>query len=175
MYSIYALTSIGMLLGIHSYFKGSKRSIGDFLYKFCSTTFCCGFCGFFLAISICIAVPRVEVKSDPITLVSLRNQDGVSGSFIFGSGSINTSYNYSFLMKQKDGSMVPGSVSSLELVHFIEDPALKNIGYWQTTFFVSDSSHWLYNWSILHSDRTRVIRQEFRVPVGSVIQQFNIK
>lgn len=71
--------------------------------------------------------------------------------------------------------MAPGSVYANEVVRLIEDPELKNVGFWQTTTRKPDPSHWLYNWTIFHSDKNRVVRQEFRVPVGSVIQQFNIR
>ena len=61
------------------------------------------------------------------------------------------------------------------LVHLIEDPELKNTGFWSTTIREADQSSPLYPWAIGTGDRTRTVRQEFRVPVGTVVQQFNIQ
>jgi hypothetical protein len=74
-----------------------------------------------------------------------------------------------------DGSKVPGSVPANGLVHLIEDPKLKNTGTWSTTISEPDKSSPLYPWSIGAEQRTRTVRQEFRVPVGTVVKQFNIK
>lgn len=175
MYTIYATAAIGTCIGIYFYLKGTKRAIWELLFNSVFAGAIGAVVGMFVAMVLSTAVPRTHTTNEPVTLVSMRNQDGLTGSFIFGSGSINSSMSYHFLIKQKDGSLVPNSVLSTELVHFIEDPELKNVGYWQTTLRQTDPSHWLYNWTIFHSDRTRVVRQEFRVPVGSVIQQFNIR
>lgn len=175
MYTIYVLALIGLSIGFLIYLKGTRRNNTEFFFNSFMGGFLGCVAGIIIAMMVSLVVPTTLTAKDPVTLVSMRNQDGLTGSFIFGSGSINSSMSYNFLMKQKDGSMVPGTVSSSEIVHFIEDPELKNIGYWQTTIRQSDPSHWLYNWTIFHSDRNRVVRQEFRVPVGSVIQQFNIR
>lgn len=175
MYTIYTLTVVGLAIGLLTYLKCSTNTLAECLFRTVMGGFIGLVVGFLTAMLCSPLVPKILVSNEPITLVSMRNQDGLSGSFIFGSGSINSNLSYNFLMKEKDQSMVPGSVLASEIVHFIEDPELKNIGYWQTTFRVSDPSHWFYKWTVFHSDNKRIARQEFRVPVGSVIQQFNIK
>ena len=84
-------------------------------------------------------------------------------------------HQWNFLQRMDDGSMVPGSVPADGLVHLIEDPELKNTGFWSTTIREADQSSPLYPWAIGTGDRTRTVRQEFRVPVGTVVQQFNIQ
>ncbi|QQR56059.1 MAG: hypothetical protein IPG59_13710 [Candidatus Melainabacteria bacterium] len=175
MYTIYVLVLVGLAIGFLIYLKGTRRTFSEFVFNSLMGGFIGCIAGLVIAMLVSSAVPKTLTSNEPVTLVSMRNQDGLTGSFIFGSGSINSSMSYNFLMKQKDGSMVPGTVLSSEVVHFIEDPELKNIGYWQTTIRRSDPSHWLYKWTIFHSDHNRIARQEFRVPVGSVIQQFNIR
>lgn len=120
-------------------------------------------------------VPKHDVVYGPGTLVAMRSSDGVTGTFIWGSGSISSQTTYNFLQKMDDGSMVPGSVPADRLVHLIEDPDLKNVGYWRTTKREADPASPFYQWSIGAHDGDRVIRQEFRVPVGTVVQQFSIK
>jgi hypothetical protein len=175
MYTLYILTAIGALVGLRFYFRGTRRTVGEFLYCTLFSASCGLVAGFLLAMFFNKAVPTQDLIGERITLVSMRNESGISGSFIFGSGSVNSGINYHFLKKQDDNSMVPDSVQASDLVHFIEDATLANVGYWQTTFRQSDSSHWLYKWTLFHKENNRIIRQEFRVPVGSVIQQFKIQ
>lgn len=175
MYSIYLFAVIGIVHGVIWAYRYNGSHGFERFFRLAMSTMCGAAAGFLLSGFLSPAVPTVNVVGEPVTLVSMRNQDGLTGSFIFGSGAINSSMSYNFLMKQKDGSMAPGSVYANEVVRLIEDPELKNVGFWQTTTRKPDPSHWLYNWTIFHSDKNRVVRQEFRVPVGSVIQQFNIR
>ncbi len=132
--------------------------------------------GLFIAGAIiCYQVPTKDVVYGPGKLVAMRSSDGVSGTFLWGSGSINQRTSYNFLQAMEDGSMVPGSIYADSLVHLIEDPELKNVGYWRTTIREVDPTAPLYAWAIGTGDRKETIRQEFRVPVGTVVQQFNVK
>lgn len=121
-------------------------------------------------------VPVADVVYGPAPLVAMRSSDGTSGTFVWGSGSVGSTVNYNFLQKMDDGSLAPRSVPADYLVRLIEDPELSNIGYWRTTIREADKMSLLYNWSLnANEGRRTVIRQEFRVPVGTIVQGFSIK
>jgi hypothetical protein len=174
MYTIILLTLLGLARGLTLpsskgkgplYIASSGVGIASAL----------GLCGMAAALMFAQSVPMKDVVYGPAKLVAMRNLDGISGSFIFGSGSINSVNTYNFLQRMQDGSMVPGSVPANGLVHLIEDPELKNTGSWSITISEPDKSSPLYPWSIGAELRSKAVRQEFRVPVGTVVQQFNIK
>ncbi len=70
--------------------------------------------------------------------------------------------------------MVPGSVPANGLLLLIEDPTLKNVGYLTITMREADRTAPLYNWAIDTNYLTEIVSQEFRVPVGTVVQSFHI-
>ncbi len=116
--------------------------------------------------------PRHDVVYEPETMVSMRTTDGVGGTFVWGTGSIGGETFYNFMIKQKDGSITPRSVKANSLVAIIEDESLKNSGFWRTTFNESDKTSALYNWGFYGKE---IVRQEFRVPVDTVIQSFKVQ
>lgn len=175
MYTLFLLPSLGAILGIFYHLKGKNRTVSKSSF-FTIEASCVGLLiAFVLAILFNQAVPVHDVMSEPVTLVSMPNQSGNSGSFIFGSGSVKSGINYHFLTKKSDGSLVPDSVPGSDLVYIIEDAKLSGVAYWQTTTRQADRSHWLFKWTIFHRDDAHIIRQEFRVPVGSIIQQLKIQ
>ena len=127
------------------------------------------------ALLISYLVPMKDVVSKPIKLVAMRSSDGISGTFIWGSGAMSNRTTYNFMKLVEDGSMVPGWLPANHLVHLIEDSELKNTGSWSTTTREADKTSSLYRWALAASDRNETVRQEFRVPVGTVVQQFSIK
>ena len=119
--------------------------------------------------------PKHEVVYGPATLVAMRTADGVSGSFVWGSGSINSRVTYNFLYRNKDGSLTPGQVIADSSVHIIEDASLQGVGCWSSTYTEADTTKAIANWGLGIHDEDQVIRQEFRVPVGTVVQSFSVK
>ncbi len=175
MNSIYALAAVGFLVGLLCA-KISKGTAGTYAFGTGIGTVVGGVVGLVVALIVGGAfLPLRDVVYGPATLVSMRSSDGISGSFIWGTGSVNSQLTYHFLQRMEDGSMVPRSVPANEVVHLIEDPEMKNTGFWRTTMSEPDTTHWLYKWSAGSRDRIRTIRQEFRVPVGTVVQQFNVR
>lgn len=175
MYSIYTLAALGLLVGIVCSCCG-KRDMGKTIFWLIIDPFIGAVVGLFVGLIVFSSlVPMKDVVYGPGTLVAMRSSDGVSGTFVWGSGSIGSSVTYNFLQKMDDGSMSPRSVPANDLVALIEDPELKNTGFWRTTINEVDKTSALYKWSIGASDRNRTVRQEFRVPVGTVVQQFSIK
>lgn len=62
------------------------------------------------------------------------------------------------------------SLPANDIVRFIEDAALQDTGSWSTTVSEVDKTSPLYVWAMDNGSRNRVVRQEFRVPVGTVVQ-----
>ncbi len=175
MNTIMLCAAVGLVFGIIFASRG-RLDINKCIFG----VICCpsiGAIGGLLVAGAIIAeiVPLKDVVYGPNTLVSMRSSDGISGTFILGSGSINSSPRYNFLLRMNDGSMAPDSVRANGLVRLIEDPSLQNTGFWSTTWREADKASPLYDWAIGTSDRSRIVRQEFRVPVGTVVQQFSVK
>lgn len=175
MYALYTFAAAGLVFG----FIIAIRSGWAGRYLLASLAGCTtggAFVGLMFATSIFQAlVPMRETTQSPRLLAAMRSADGVGGSFIFGSGNFRSQVSYHFLRKLENGSMVPATVQASDMVYLTEDPELKNVGYWIETIRECDPDSWQYNWAFSHHERTRTIKHEFRVPVGSVVQQFNIK
>lgn len=176
MYSIQLLAALGAIVGLLIALRGEGKKLGTAAFGLGIGTVIGCVVGLLLALAVIAPLtPRVETVYGPAKLVSMRSADGISGTFIWGSGSIGNSVSYNFMTVANDGSMVPNSVSASTLVHITEDANLKNTGTWTTTMLESDRNSPLFKWGIGHRDYTRTLRHDFRVPVGTVVQQFNIK
>ena len=170
MYSIYLFAAIGVVVGLFVAPRGMAKlgglAVGGVV----------GFVvGIIAGLIVSACTPRHDVVYGPATMVSMRTTDGVSGTFVWGSGSIHGATSYNFMIKQQDGSITPRSVAADSLVAIIEDESLKDAGYWRTTFNEPDKDSALYKWGIGHRDYVRIVRQEFRVPVGTVVQTFKVQ
>jgi hypothetical protein len=175
MNSIMLGAALGLLIGLIIASCG-KRNSSKYIVSTIAGTFIGAIVGIFAGLTvICYMVPMKDVVYGPAKLVAMRSSDGISGTFVWGSGSIGNRTTYNFLQRMEDGSMVPGSVPADGLVHLFEDQELKNTGFWSTTIREADKDSPLYPWALATRDRRQTVRQEFRVPVGTVVQQFNIK
>ena len=175
MYTIMLCAVIGLIIAVMVAKRGERDRIG-YIFDAIIGSVSGGVAGMIIAgIVICDHVPMKNVVVGPVELVAMRSSDGASGTFVWGSGSFGNQTTYNFLQRKEDGSMVPGSVPADDRVHLIEDPELKDTGFWRTTFVTADTTSPLYNWAIFTRDRAYILRQEFRVPVGTVVQQFSIE
>jgi hypothetical protein len=176
MKTLYLLTIIGAAIGlaIGYYVSLSGHWVGP----------CCWIVGIAIGagvgcfIGTCVAnsilVPTHDVVSRDVKLVSMRSSDGGIGTFVWGSsdGSYPT---YHFFMQNDDGSFTPGQVPANSLVRIIEDKDLDGVGYWRTIARQADLSSPIASWALDPQDCNFVITQEFRVPVGTVVQSFSVK
>lgn len=119
-------------------------------------------------------LPMLQIKRPSLELVSMRNDES-RAVFIVGREVSQLDRTYSFMMKQADGSMVPGSLPISELVHISEDAALTNSGTWTTIYQAADPASPLYYWAAFKGSQTRIIRHDFRVPVGTLVRDFRIQ
>ena len=119
-------------------------------------------------------VPMKDVTVAPARLATMRSADGVNGAFVWGSGSAGQQLVYHFYIRNSDGSLTPGKVVADSNVCIIEDATLGREGFWTTTWRIVDSSSALSRWALSADLRNSVVRQEFRVPVGTVVQSFKV-
>lgn len=178
MYSAIALALIGLGVGLWlTNGDGYGRSVFWTVIISLVGIVIGGFIGIAIAAGIGVSGAKVQKVYGPATLVSIRSSDGVNGAFIWGSGSIGSETSYNFMLKLDDGSLTPRKVPSNSLVFFIQDPELKDIGYWRTTVEVDDLTSpkcTKWSWGICSPTET-YIRQEFRVPAGTIVEQFSVK
>lgn len=177
MYTVALGSLIGAIIGsilLGTVFAGINYSVVS--YAIWGAIIGAGVCaavGLLVAIYlISYLVPMKNVVSKPIKLVAMRSSKGTSGTFIWGSGAMSNSNIYNFMQLVEDGSMVPGRLPANHLVHLIEDANLKNTGFWSTTTLEADETSPFYRWALVDSE---TVREEFRVPVGTVMQQFHIE
>lgn len=79
------------------------------------------------------------------TIAAKRISDGLSGSFVWGSGGFNNQTYYNFLQIMEDGSVVPDSVPATGRVHLTEDLSLKDTGLYTIKMRVVDRTSPLFN------------------------------
>jgi hypothetical protein len=174
MYSMLALALAGALIGACVGQRLEKKAIA-LLIGGAVGTFLGGFVGMFLALIVGNWVPMHNVEYGPATLVAVNSSNGMTGTFVWGSGSVNSQTSYNFMKRNDDGSLTPGQIPANDYVRIIEDKDLKDVGYWMSTYREVDTSSALYNWSLAAEDRNKLVKQELRVPAGTVVQGFSIK
>ena len=175
MKTIILCAILGFIYGALAFASCDSCATSEF---FDATTICTmigAFVGTALAMAVGVVLPTPVVVNEAVKLLAMRSSDGLSGTFVWGSGSIGNKTSYNFLQAMDDGSMVPGSVEADGLVHLIEDPQLQNVGFWRTTIRQVDPNAALKSWAIGTDSMKKIVRQEFRVPVGTVLQQFNVR
>lgn len=168
MYTLIVFLVIGLLFGIIQ----KKRHNWD-LDNICLSTFVSVVLGFVVALLLGYCVPDVTVTYGPNTLVAMRSTDSVSGSFVWGSGSVNGQVYYNFLMRNDDGSLTPGQVTADSSVHIVEDPHLSGIGYWSSVYKEPNRSSFIARWA-LGRNKSTLISNDFRVPEHTVVQSFSV-
>ncbi len=141
-------------------------------------------CGFSAAILLVMAImaaitglavnsnlPQKTVVGGPYTLVSIRSADGLSGKFIYGTGSISGSVFYNVYVRNEDGSVTPYQVPADSSVRIVEESSLHDSGTWMQAVTSYDYSSPLGRWVIGQDYKT--IR--YKVPVGTVVHDFSVK
>jgi hypothetical protein len=116
-----------------------------------------------------------EQTSAPVPLVAIGNGGGTTGAFLLDSGTVQSGHTYTFYFRNGDGSLSSEEVVANHPVHIIEDKNLSDTGYWTTTSSktVLNSDPWLQDWAAVDHDE-HIVRQDFHVPVGTVVQHFKL-
>jgi hypothetical protein len=135
-----------------------------------------GAIGFILALIIMPHfVPLHIVRDTPIELAAVRSSDGASDVYLRGIGSSNRSMQYSFFVKNDDGSVSPDSVPAMRWVHIIEDENIKDRGTIVVSNREFDLSSPVASWALALTNGYRFVSEEIRVPKGSVVLTFTAK
>jgi len=151
------------------------KSISEYVFNTVLYAMFGAIAGIVLVMILGEIAPVREVTSKPIELVSMRSVDGSVGTFVLGSGGVDTETSLHFYYRDTDGTMVPGSVPADDTVHITEDQNLKNVGYWDTVNLEYNVSPAFAKWLPRRPLSATPVRQEFRVPVGSVVHDFSAR
>ena len=120
-------------------------------------------------------VPMNVVNSDAVALVSMRSSEGIGSAFLLDTRGEEGVSVYHFMSKMEDGTYAPNWVPADESVRIIEESALDGVGFWRTTIRQKSRKSVLYNFGLFKAGYERVMRQEFRVPSGTVVQTFKVQ
>lgn len=172
MFTLIALALFGFAGGLSLGFNDSDRSIRVILPLVGTIVFSC--IGVIVALFIGDMIPKVQVRQEPRTIVSLKTNVGTSGAFVLGSGRLQNQSQLHFLVRNEDGSMTPYSVNENHSLKIIEDRSLTDSGSWTSITLETNPKSSLIPWAILTGFAKQHYANEIRVPVGSVIQEIKI-
>jgi hypothetical protein len=119
-------------------------------------------------------IPSVTVNGGVWNLVAMRSSDGVAGSFVWGTGTIDGRIVYTVYIKNSDGSITPWRIIADANTRIIEDESLHNQGTWRREKEIRDPSSPLVKWAV-GSGEARSVSDVITVPKGTVVQSFSIK
>ncbi|MBM3261279.1 hypothetical protein FJY93_02570 [Candidatus Kaiserbacteria bacterium] len=113
--------------------------------------------------------PTHWVESETVPLASLRSTDGLSGSFVLGSGIIGTTSYYFYYEKTPDGGYQPGKVEATNRVTIYEQ-AGRNVGELKVfkLAFVHPSVKWF---GIVPNEYS----YQFFIPEGSLQKKYIVQ
>ena len=126
--------------------------------------------GIVAALVISDVLPHHEFEMSRTQLAAMRNQSGVSGQFILGTGTIESASTYRFLMQDADGGMTPREVSADNMVRIFEEEG-QSTAYYTEIYRVRIRGSY---WDLFVVDVPKFVRHEFHVPKGTVVHQFKI-
>lgn len=171
MYTITLTSSVALVLSLMGAALCGCTITEGFLTAALVTSFA-AFIGMTLGMLItAYGLPMREVEYGG-KLMPLRNSKGEL-AFVCIAGVGNQGY-YHLMHRLDDGSMTPKWVPANEPVHLVEDPELKELGFWSKTRLEADNTSELYYWAFGSSDYDRTLRHEFRVPPGTVIHRYQL-
>lgn len=172
MFTLISLALFGFAGGLLLGFNDSDRSIRVLLPVVGTIVFSC--IGFIVALLIGDLIPKVQVRHEPRTIVSLKTNVGPSGAFVLGSGRLQNQTQLHFLVRNEDGSVTPYSVNENHSLRIIEDQSLTDSGRWIAITLETNPDSALIHWAILFGFSKVHYANEIRVPVGSIIQKIEI-
>lgn len=132
--------------------------------------------GYVTAFLLSAFVPMKEVTYPRAILAAMRSDVNHSRTFLLGTGSESGHVVYRFFIRNQDGSLTPYEIQASPHVRIIEDATLTNQGHWSTTMKEVDKSAAIAAWAIRTSVTDPVVvKEEFRVPQGTVVQSFTVR
>lgn len=150
------------------------RMSWGFLERCCDTFFLVVFTAIAFGVGIGFAsfiglvVPKQWTGPETTKLVSLRNNDGISGHFFLGSGSIETKQYYFFYKEAERGGYRPGKIEVADNVIVYEEKQQNG----QLKVYTYQFSKPAYYWFAF---KIPSYRYEFVIPEGSLKQNFVLR
>lgn len=178
MFTMIIFAAIGFIVGVFEVKRartnGKNSLLADSVFGplLCSATG--AMVGMLIALS-CLRpfLPQYEIVSRNEVLVSMSTVEGTSGTFVLGTGGINSTTIYRFYVLNGDGSASPEHVSSSQNVRIYEDAASNARGKWTTYSLTRDRSSWLAYFALFNGNDV-ISRHEFHVPEGTVLNDFRV-
>lgn len=135
-----------------------------------------GMVGFFAAMIISMfGTHQIYRVSSETQLLSLRSSDSLSGSFLFASGKIGENVDYVYYKATADGGYRPERMNAeSDNITVYEVDGLEG----GTLRAIQCLNLRNYEWSknfVLWTTSTCGLKYEFRIPKGSLVQQFSIQ
>lgn len=159
---------VGSILGLLvSYFTNCRSCLAEKVFFMCIGAIYGACIGVYVANNL--EHQEVELRRTP--LAAMRNATGLSGQFVLGSGSIETSSVYRYLEQESDGGVTPAEVKADGRVRIYEDGSLQETGYLSEIYSLPCSNS---PWKWFALGGRRFARYEFHVPKGTVVHQFKI-
>lgn len=166
---------VGAIIGLLRTIYTLKSHYDGWVFRWVGRPLFGAFVGFFVTFFlmffvgwILIDIVGTDEKLETIQLASMNSTSGVSGAFVFGSGSIDGQTHYEFLMVGNDGALIPGSVERNNTVRIYEqDRTDAQLVTWRRRLPVQ------YRRYVLAPGGPN--RYDFHVPKGSVQYGFQVK
>lgn len=128
------------------------------------------FVGFIVAMLIGVFLPLQWVPLETRPLVNLRSNDGISGRFFLGSGTVGTTEYYFYYTKNQDGGFEPNKLStdSNKIVIFEEDRSDGELRIYEDTF-----TNKILDYIAIDLSSKR--KYEFHIPLESLTRDFHLQ
>lgn len=126
------------------------------------------FIGAFVSAGIGVMMPT-HWEERQVYLVTLKEGCGIDGTFILGSGQIESSQNYYYYYKSSNNGLKPGQVTSDENVTIFETSQQNNskLKILERKLNAKSLEHWLIFGSLV-----KKFKYEFYIPSGSIKKDF---
>jgi hypothetical protein len=147
---------------------GAIEFIGSFVFGGVFTLFVAGLCAG-AAVLIGLAFDTHSVEISRSKLVSIRDKDGISGTFFLGTGQIGSDQYYFYYEQRQDGGFRPGKVKSNDGVRVYEE-ARQDAEL--VTFTWELNKSWA-KWVALPINRGGYV-YDFHVPQGTIRTGFTM-
>lgn len=159
-------------------FLKSEKKKSYFLYEGVVGAFKGLVGGCIVAMIFTLLLPSEAVQDRPIELVSMRTQESLSGTFLFGSGQIGSKVTYRFMKRSADGFMTVDTVTgdANSSIRIKEEATLKNTGNLVITRSRKVATSWFARYFTFGQGAgTYELSKDFHVPVGTVVQEFKVQ
>jgi hypothetical protein len=169
MYSFITLTALGLLVGGATYLRTRSPGaiIGGGLVGLVA--------GFVMSALLCGFTPYRWTETGTWKLRSMNTIDGVSGTFVWGTGSLRSETAYRVLIVNDNGSVSPLTIAAtVNNTEIFEQDTLTNEGEVTIYRYMRDRSWWGNGWALEKSD-TDWYSYKITVPKGSVRNEFTVQ